>query len=103
MFYFKKNPRILWLGVKSSPILKEIWYEVENELYTLGFEKENKKFKPHLTLLRIRGRENFELLNAFLEEEFEFDEFKINEILLVKSTLKPKGSEYEIIKKFKLK
>lgn len=103
MFYFKRNPRILWLGVKYSSALYSIRNELEKQLSDAGFEIERKKFKPHLTLLRIRGRENFELLNNFLEDVFEFEEFKINEILLVKSTLKPGGSVYEIIEKFKLK
>ena len=47
------NPRIIWIGTdKGGQKLSEMSKEIGMKLTTLGF-KEEKKFKPHLTIFRI--------------------------------------------------
>ena len=52
-----KNPRVIWIGAdkKGAEKLIEIAEEIELVLTPLGFEKD-KKFKPHLTVLRVKHK-----------------------------------------------
>lgn len=103
MFYFKKNPRILWLGVKQCKELQDIHRKINEEFVMFGFEKDNRKFKPHLTVLRIKGKEDCSMLNKFLSYEIDFPGFKIHSVSLIKSELKPGGSVYQKVESFELK
>ncbi len=103
MFYRDRKPSILWLGLKNSVALKDLFLEFETEFSSFGFKKENKEFKPHLTILRVKGNENLNKLNALVSEpEKDFD-FTANKIILFKSTLLSSGSKYEIVNSFLLK
>ncbi len=102
MFKRNGNPSILMLELFIDKKMFELQKEIENELESLGFKKENRKFKPHITLLRIKGKEDFEKLNSFLDCEFEKNNFRINKISLMESELKPTGSVYKTIKSFEL-
>ena len=101
---FKKGdiPSKLWLGLKYNAELNQIAEAINNNFVQLGFEKEKRKFKPHLTLLRLKGREDISRINDFLEYEFPEMNFIINEISVMKSELLKSGSFYSKIKSFKL-
>lgn len=101
---FKKGNlnAVLWLGINYNKELYTISETINNNFIKLGFEKERKKFKPHLTLLRIKGREDINKINNFLEYELPQINFQINEIALIKSELLRSGSVYKTIKNFEL-
>ena len=101
---FKKNklPKILWVGIKENKRLMELQNKVENAIELLGFEKEKRKFKPHITLLRIKGKEDFDKIRNFQKYSLPIINFNIERILLLKSILQPNGSEYSVIKSFNL-
>jgi RNA 2',3'-cyclic 3'-phosphodiesterase len=103
MFYRDKKPSILWLGLKKNLALKELFLEFEKEIFTLGFKKENREFKPHLTILRIKGNEDINKLNALVSEPELALNFTADKIILFKSQLMPSGSKYEIVNSFLLK
>lgn len=49
------RPRTLWLGVgKGAEAMIELQAALERSLAKLGFRPENRQFKPHLTLGRVR-------------------------------------------------
>ncbi|MBK8946837.1 MAG: RNA 2',3'-cyclic phosphodiesterase [Ignavibacteriae bacterium] len=102
--FFKKNGelKILYAGIKQNDEFSKNQNIIENECGLLGFEKEIRNFKPHLTILRIKGNEDFEKLYKFADSKIEHS-FLINTVSLVKSELKPSGSEYTILKSFKMK
>lgn len=103
MFYFKKNPRILWLGLNYSEELNSLHKRIDERLAEIGFERDERKFKPHLTLLRVRGREDNYSLMKFLKTKVNFPDFEASEISLIKSELKSGGSVYTIVKRLYLK
>ncbi len=103
MFYREKNPSILWLGLKENLQLNTLFAGMDNGLAELGFKKENREFKPHLTILRIKGKEDIQKLKKFVSEPELNIKFRGERITLFKSTLKPSGSVYEEIKSFLLK
>lgn len=52
-------PRVIWIGVNeiASTQLIELAAQVEQKLLPLGF-KPDKPFKPHLTIFRVKSKEN---------------------------------------------
>jgi 2'-5' RNA ligase len=102
---FKRNkiPKIVWAGLAKNINLSNLVGKINDDLEPLGFEKEERTFNPHLTLLRIRGRENFENISKFFDSNFEKIKFTGNKISLFESTLLKSGSVYNTIKSFELK
>ena len=50
------SPRVLYIGVNDKTgILTEVNRYVEEKLSFLGFEKEKKPFRPHITIKRIKS------------------------------------------------
>lgn len=104
VFQNKRRPRILWLEVidEENNLLK-IKNELENDLEKIGFEKEKRKFKPHLTIARIREpKKSKSLVEKHLKNNFEPIEFEVSEIVIFESELKPTGSIYKIVSRFSL-
>ncbi|MFA3781991.1 RNA 2',3'-cyclic phosphodiesterase [Melioribacteraceae bacterium 4301-Me] len=102
--FFKKagQPRILWVKTNDSEQLKIIQHEIDNCCNELGFPKENREFKPHVTLLRIRGNEDIQKIYKFSNHIFPKITFTVSNIILFKSELKSTGSVYHKIKNFNL-
>lgn len=45
----------LWMGLEKQPSLLHLYGKVESALVRAGCEPERRKFKPHITLARLRG------------------------------------------------
>ena len=90
-----KNPRVIWIGIdkKGAEKLVEITKEIQMKLTSLGFEKD-KKFKPHLTVFRVKHKINDISLQMKEYEVIEFGTQIMSKIKLKKSVLTPKGAEY---------
>ncbi|MBN1638509.1 MAG: RNA 2',3'-cyclic phosphodiesterase [Ignavibacteriales bacterium] len=102
---FKRNkiPSILWIGLKYNQELFNLVNKIEEEMHKLGFEKETRKFKAHLTLLRIRQAVSEEIFHNLLDISLPLIKFTTENISLMKSELLSSGSIYTKIKQFKLK
>lgn len=97
------NPRIVWIGVKSKPIIQDIQKNVEDICEQFGFPKEVHSFHPHITLGRVKGNHYLaRLTEAIKTITFEPIESQCSEVLLMKSDLHPSGSVYTILKSFPL-
>ncbi len=49
------RPRALWAGVARQPALLHLRDKVESALVRTGIEPEGQKFKPHVTLSRLKS------------------------------------------------
>ena len=90
-----KNPRVIWVGIEEDGAerLTNLANEIGTKLTNIGFGKD-KKFKPHLTVFRIKKKiENISSIMSDFET-MEFGIEKISKIKLKKSVLSPKGPEY---------
>jgi RNA 2',3'-cyclic 3'-phosphodiesterase len=99
------SPRVLWLGMKKgSAELKSLANSLENEYSNIGIPKEEREFQAHLTLCRLKSGSNAkELIEKVKQKEhINIGSFKVNEIVLFKSTLTPSGPVYEPIERFRL-
>ena len=104
-FFFKTKdePRILWLGLDLDKSIYSITDELNQRLLSFSIPIENRKFKAHLTLLRIKEKVEIDFINKFSNADLPEISFTANEIVLMKSELSSKGSIYKEIKKYYLK
>ncbi|MBC7931587.1 MAG: RNA 2',3'-cyclic phosphodiesterase [Rubrivivax sp.] len=97
-------PRVLWLGVKDdSGRLSSLHHSLEDEYDAAGFKRETRDFKPHLTLARLRDPSGTrELAGAHCESRFEPQDFKVSEMVVMRSELGPRGSHYTSVTRHSL-
>ena len=91
------RPSVLWLGLADpSGELARLHARLEDECAALGFPREQRPFRPHVTLARVRfaSREARRLARQHLELDFDPVSFEVSEIVLMSSQLGPGGSVY---------
>ncbi len=92
-----KSPRVIWAGLRgeSEPLLR-LQKEVEAAMVPFGFEPENRPFKPHLTIGRVKGRRGLQALQQILVDNRDVaaEPFDVTELVLYKSDLRPDGARY---------
>lgn len=103
LFKKENDPKILWVGLEESKELSQIVEKIDNSFTKFGYPKEGRKFKPHITLLRFKGREDKQKVLKLLEVTVPQNSFIANSICLFKSELKPAGSVYTSLEKYLLK
>ncbi len=92
-----KRPRVLWAGVGGDlEILSRLHARLEQALSEIGIEKENKSFKGHLTLGRIKGKVNPDVMIDTVNKYGHMTSrgFVADTLYLIKSELKPSGPVY---------
>lgn len=103
IFIKDNNPKILWVGLCDNPSLLHLVKDIDEIFSEFGFEKEKRKFKSHLTLLRFRGHEDSEKILSLLNVNLQELNFNANKVTLFESKLLPSSSIYRSIKSFYLK
>ena len=98
------RPQVLWIGIDDrTGALANLQKRVEDECAREGFPKEDRAFRPHLTIARIRNPHNANrLAEAHLRLEFALVEVNLSELVLFRSELSPKGSKYTPISRGRL-
>jgi len=95
-----RHPRVLWLGIMGDmPQLIAFQQDLDTRLVAVGkgrFKPEERQFKGHLTLGRIKARLGSDILVKALREtgRVESKAFTVDVIHLVQSRLTPSGSIY---------
>ncbi len=98
-----KRPRILWLGTGGDVKgLVAFQAAVENALAGCGFPREERTFRPHLTLARIRSPRGLTGVSAFMDgqKDYRAGSFVGRSLTLFQSTLTPKGAIYTELSQF---
>ncbi|MBN2088696.1 RNA 2',3'-cyclic phosphodiesterase [candidate division KSB1 bacterium] len=98
-----KRPRVLWVGCEEkSGGLQKIHQGLDSMLSNLGFEKEMRKFSPHLTIGRVKdGRKLGDIPHLLQQSPFKTEKFLVAEVIVMKSQLHPAGSIYTPLAKIK--
>ncbi|QDU97752.1 RNA 2',3'-cyclic phosphodiesterase [Lignipirellula cremea] len=99
---FPRNdrPRTIWLGVEEgSEELIELQRAVGMELDKIGIYTDRKKFRPHITLGRVRGGKSMEALAELLEANADFSAaaMQVAEIVMISSFLERRGPIYDVM------
>ena len=100
------SARVVWIGVEGDiDRLLKLQAAVEDAMDHLGFERENRKFTPHLTLARIKFIRSRKAWLSALDsvKDIRLPSFLVNAISLMKSELKPSGAVYTEIGRTELK
>ena len=112
------SARVFWAGLDAGPELQKLAEAVDGVTASLGVEKEEHAFSPHLTLARKSGGagaprrqkgdgpnrvfQNLQEKLAALPEP-EFGTMTAREFFLYQSQLSPKGSRYTKLQSFPLR
>lgn len=102
-FPSERRPRVFWAGMEATANLVELAAGLEARLEPLGIAREQRPFKPHLTLARFpEPRPAPKLLDAVRSlPSTEFGEMRTSELHLFESRLKPTGAEYTVLAAFR--
>ena len=105
IFPDRKRPRVIWIDILESDKLIKLQEQVEENLLTVGFNREDRPFSPHLTIGRVRSSAGKESLLGAVEtlKDRDFGNIGVNNISLMKSDLRPGGAQYTSIAEFSLK
>ncbi|HUV51390.1 MAG TPA: RNA 2',3'-cyclic phosphodiesterase [Anaerolineae bacterium] len=91
------RPNVLWVGIKGQiDMLIQLQKSLEDQLEKIGFSRENRPFKGHLTLARVKKQlDRTKLITAIKKyKELESEPFIADNIILFKSDLKSNGAVY---------
>jgi 2'-5' RNA ligase len=100
-----KRPRVIWVGLDGAkPALFNLQRNLADRLAIAGFPKEERSFKAHLTLGRIRQAVNPNIVDQAIQGYSDLGDLKftVNRIILFKSDLKPTGAVYAHLKQVEL-
>jgi RNA 2',3'-cyclic 3'-phosphodiesterase len=94
-FPSSSRARVVWVGLESEA-LAALAETIGGALEPLGFAREKRPFRPHVTLGRVRSRHGWPALAALLRshENDDLGASRIEEIVLYRSDLGPGGSRY---------
>ncbi|MDP6787439.1 MAG: RNA 2',3'-cyclic phosphodiesterase [Rhodospirillales bacterium] len=102
-FQSRRRARSLWAGIRRSEPLAHLQGKVESSVVRAGLEPESRKFKPHVTLARLK---NTPLANvgAYLESHgaFAVAPFAVTAFALMRSHLNRDGPHYEALAEYPL-
>lgn len=101
----QQNPNVVWAGVEMTTPLLHLQQNIEEALLTEGIEKDSRRFSPHITLFRIKGRPPRGTVGRFIHQNqgFHSDTFPVTEFALFSSQLRPEGPFYTKEKVYSLR
>jgi 2'-5' RNA ligase len=111
-FPSSKRPRVLWLGVEPmDDQLLGLQGTIEEALLSLGFEREQRRYHPHLTLGRIKRSASPDHMRALALGMQELEDMQkpvigddlAEHISLIQSQLTPSGPQYSTLAKVMLR
>ena len=90
------RPRVIWAGVRNSPDLRALHEAVGAALASEGFDRERRRFHPHITLMRFRKPIRRGLASRWLGAHIDFyaEPFRVEQFVLYESDLQPGGAVY---------
>lgn len=110
-----KSARVFWVGIEAGPELATLAAAVDEATSSLGIDKEQRAFTPHLTLARTgsgrpqrmrsdRANPSFRRLQEKLGTmpAASFGTMRPLEFFLYESKLSPKGAVYTKLERFAL-
>ena len=90
-----RKPHAIAACVKASPALKELQAEHERIVQRIGLDPERRKFRPHVTLARIKNASQAEAATYLaLRGSFKTAPFPIGRFVLLSSRASKGGGPY---------
>jgi len=93
--------RTVYVPIEQNKYLTQLVLKIWNLFSEFNLGKE---FTPHITIARVKNEiQDKAIIKNLQSQKFEFQKWKVSEIVLYESILTPNGSEYRILKKKQLK
>jgi len=101
IFPNERFARVIWAGIKENNLqIINLAKKIEEVLFEVGFKKEKRDFKTHITFCRIKQILDHNRFKSILDEisnNLAPQEFIINKITFFESNLTPKGPIYSAL------
>ena len=100
----RHRPRTLWLGVDegAEPLIL-LHRSLEQQLKAIGYRPEQRRFRPHLTLGRVRQGSDQLAEQLQQQADYEAGQMQVDEVAIFSSRLDRNGPEYEALGHAELK
>ena len=101
-------PRVLWVGLAGDlPALADLQERIAGAMSALGYARERRPFRPHLTLGRFRPNAPADVRRRAAEALRAGDgpapiRMRMEEVVLMRSTLLPTGAVYQRLERARL-
>jgi len=97
VFPNSNSPKVLWLGIENLVALLPAQINLVELLKQNDFSLDNKPFKPHLTLARIKNSASRLAIDALIGQyqNFDFGSVAIDHVILYESVSTPDGPVYK--------
>lgn len=98
------NIKVVWVGMDDGAALGGIAERLEDSFSEMGFRKERRGFRPHLTVARARsGRGMAPVADTITANAAtDFGGQRVDRVVLKKSVLTPKGPIYSDVERVPL-
>lgn len=95
--------RVIWLGVEEPEVFSKMQEDFDQDFVKMGFKRE-RSYIPHLTIGRVKGVQNKELLVTIVKElqNIEVGTMNVDKLVLKESELTPVGPIYTDLKEIHL-
>ena len=100
-----RRPRVIWCGVYGdAEKLSILQKQLDSDFAGIGFPMEDRPFRAHLTLGRIKDSHGLTGISEALTKNSAFaaGEFNCTELILFQSKLSPQGATYTKLAEFAL-
>ena len=96
VFPHLRNPRIFWVGLGGeTDRYASLAEEIDLNLSELGFPREERSYKPHLTIGRFKSPLGAnELLSQARHQTLPLLSFRVSEVTVMRSLLNPRAAVY---------
>ncbi len=102
---FKKHalPSAVFFNIENAFELEDLAFSLKKGIAELGFQA-GKKFKPHLTIGRVKHLNDKQVFYTILEKFNGSGKqiVSVSELIFYESVLKPEGPDYMVIDRFPL-
>jgi len=97
LFRSKNGSITFWVRVQENEKLLELYNEIAFALTDVGYQKEERKFSPHITLARCKKGISRPIIDKFLQQkDSAFSALQITEFGLYSSNLTNAGPIYKL-------
>jgi 2'-5' RNA ligase len=90
------DPRVIWAGIESDDKFENLFKIIKEGLGSIEITIEERQFKPHLTLGRVKRLNNKSTLERMIGQfsETTFQEVSVSEVVFYESILKQSSPLY---------
>ncbi len=97
-------PKVLWMDIGVPDEIRTLREKLDGYLRDLGYKREQRTYRPHLTIGRVKSLKQTDKLQSFIENNKNSEKYvlPLDEIIFFESRLSAKGAIHLPLKVFKL-